>query len=89
MAATPKLLLRPIMNLNTKPFSTTARTLTQQPNPSYPPFSLKAISANPRVRVALGAGLALMALAEGYMWIKFWPRISGKGKKEAGASEAE
>ena len=52
-------------------------------NPSYPPFSLKHISPNPRVRLALAAGLGVLAVAEGYMWIRYWP---GKEKKEGSAN---
>ncbi|KAK4157048.1 hypothetical protein C8A00DRAFT_30027 [Chaetomidium leptoderma] len=51
-------------------------------NPSYPAFSLKRIIPNPRVRMAVGAGLVAMAVGEGYMWVKFWPKITGKGDSE-------
>jgi hypothetical protein len=62
-----------------KPTNTTTNT-----NPSYPSFSLKRIVPNPRLRLALGAGLVAMALGEGYMWVKFWPRITGKEGKGEG-----
>jgi hypothetical protein len=35
--------------------------------------------------MALGAGLALLVVAEGYAWVKFWPRIREKWE---GAGEA-
>lgn len=47
-------------------------------NPSYPSISLRRLIPNPRLRAAVYAGLGAMALAEGYMWVKFWPRITGK-----------
>lgn len=53
-------------------------------NPSYPSISLRRLIPNPRLRAAVYAGLGAMALAEGYMWVKFWPRITGK---EANKSE--
>lgn len=56
-------------------------------NPSYPSFSLKSISPNPRVRMALLAGLLVMAAAETYMWIRFWPQVTGKGKEKGSSSE--
>lgn len=97
MAAIPKLRSPPYMNMNPTPrsnFSTTPTTKNintninpnKNPNinPSYPRFSLKRISPNPRVRMALGAGLALLAVAEGYAWVKFWPRITGKGRGAEG-----
>ena len=58
--------IRPALLSSTTPlkfFSTTRTLLTTNPttnptpNPSYPKFSLKRISPNPRVRMALGAGL--------------------------------
>ncbi|KAK4237678.1 hypothetical protein C8A03DRAFT_15806 [Achaetomium macrosporum] len=65
-------------------FSTTraalSGTTSPNPNPSYPAFSLKRISPNPRVRMALGAGLALLTVAEGYAIMKFWPNITGQNK---------
>ncbi|KAK3381474.1 hypothetical protein B0H63DRAFT_206063 [Podospora didyma] len=51
-------------------------------NPSYPAFNLSAISPNPRVRLALGFGLAALMLLEASAWITFWPKIRSKGKED-------
>jgi hypothetical protein len=71
-------------------FSTTPAPLSNaanaNPNPSYPLFSLKRISPNPRVRMAVGAGLAVLTVAEGYMVMKYWPRIMGRETKGEGSN---
>lgn len=56
--------------------------LNANSNPSYPAFSLKHISANPRIRFYLGAMLLGLATLEGAAWIKFWPKITGRDKSD-------
>ncbi|KAK3303355.1 uncharacterized protein B0T15DRAFT_495917 [Chaetomium strumarium] len=76
-------------------FSTTRAALSGStgpngnPSSSYPTFSLKRISPNPRVRMAVGAGLALLAVAEGYAIMEFWPKITGRdnNNKRQGSPE--
>jgi hypothetical protein len=75
----------PLPNQTPSYFSTTRAALSGSTNPnpsspSYPLFSLKRISPNPRVRMALGAGLALLTLAEGYAIMEYWPKITGQDK---------
>jgi hypothetical protein len=41
------------------------------------------------VRMALGAGLALLVVAEGYAWVKFWPRVSEKWRGTVANGEGD
>ncbi len=50
--------------------------------PSYPLLSLKRISPNPRVRLAVVAGFGVLTVAEGYMFMRYW-----SGKKEGAAGQ--
>ncbi|KXX74983.1 hypothetical protein MMYC01_208351 [Madurella mycetomatis] len=79
----------PIRGPHSRLFSTTPSPSTNNTNanPSYPSLSHKSISPNPRVRMALVAGLLVMAAGETYMWIRFWPQITGKRKEEGSSSE--
>ncbi|KAK4249373.1 hypothetical protein C7999DRAFT_30107 [Corynascus novoguineensis] len=56
-------------------------------NPSYPAFSLSKIVPNPRMRAAIYVGFVLMAAAESYMWVTYWPKIMKKGKNEAAGGD--
>jgi hypothetical protein len=53
-------------------------------NPSYPRFSFKNLTSNPRTRRFLIGGLVVLCGIEGATWYTFGPKIleNIKGKKE-------
>ncbi|KAK4103296.1 hypothetical protein N658DRAFT_308186 [Parathielavia hyrcaniae] len=69
--------------------STRAPSAPAAGSPSF--FSLKRVSPNPRVRMAVGAGLAVLAIVDVYLVEKHWPQIAGRGgaaAKEGGEGQA-
>jgi hypothetical protein len=52
--------------------SSSSTTPNANTNPSYPPFSLKKIIPNPRVRRMVWVGLGMLGCVEGFLWY-FYP----------------